>query len=519
MKLKDCIKTMLLSGLLLAGATSCTDWLDVKMEDRIMENKLYSENEGFLIALNGVYLKLNDLYTSDLSAGILDVMAQYYNVTANDDHVYKIYAAYKYDDEAFETKNGSIWGKMYEILANINTILLHCDEDGSALQGDYYPIVKGEALALRAMLHFDLLRLYGPVYNPSSALTECIPYQSDASRNINPLLQAKEVLGKVIDDLEKAAVLLKEKDPIITDGVGVVVPDDNGISHYDFSYRQLRLNYYAVQALRARAYLWEGNKTRAYQIAKNEILDKVKVENAEIFPWTTLEAYDKEGKEDYMFSSEVFFALYNSKRMEMFSQLFANFLNPRSMRLTFKGEGLTGDSKVATLYDDDNDWRRKMWNVSEPSEQEQANAEEKGEIASNSLYLLKYQDFKKDAPYNGSEIYRYMVPLIRLSEIYLIAAECSSDPQETRCYINEIRRHRECQDLVGDDSQLSDAITKEFAKEVIGEGQLFFYYKRLAKEELIAGTSADGTYSMVLSNYVWPLPKVETDKRITISNK
>ena len=212
MKIKDSIKIMLLSGLLLAGATSCNNWLDVKMEDRIMENKLYSTNAGFLIALNGVYLKLNDLYSTDLTSGIVDVMAQYYNVTANDNHAYKIYAAYNYADAAFESKNGSIWGSMYEVLANINIILEHCDEDNSALNSEYYPIVKGEALALRAMLHFDLLRLYGPVYNDASASTVCIPYQADASRDVHPLLPAKEVLEKVMEDLENAATLLKEGD-------------------------------------------------------------------------------------------------------------------------------------------------------------------------------------------------------------------------------------------------------------------------------------------------------------------
>ncbi len=519
MKIKDNIKIMLLSGLLLAGATSCNNWLEVKMEDRIMENKLYSTNAGFLIALNGVYLKLNDLYSADLTCGILDVMAQYYNVTANDNHAYKIYAAYNYDDATFENKNGSIWGSMYEVLANINIILEHCDETDSALSGDYYPIVKGEALALRAMLHFDLLRLYGPVYNEASASTECIPYQADASRDIHPLLPAGEVLVKVIKDLENAADLLKEGDPILEKGVGLIVPEDNGISNYDFSFRQLRLNYFAVQALLARAYLWRGDKAEAYRIAKTEIIDKIMKENAEIFSWTSLENYEKEGKEDYMFSSEVFFAIYNSERTKIYNQLFSSSLNPGSSRLTFKGEGVSGDSKVATLYDDDNDWRKKMWGVAEPSEQEQKDAAENGEIAPNSLYLNKYKDFDRNASYDGSEIYRYMIPLIRMSEIWLIAAECTSDPEEARGYINEIRRHRDCQDVAADDNQLPDVVTKEFAKEMIGEGQLFFYYKRLAKEELIAGTSSDGIFPMTLANYVWPLPKIETDKRVTILNK
>lgn len=519
MKLKENIKIMLISAPLFMGLMSCSNWLDVNMEDRIMENTLYAENSGYLIALNGVYLKLNDLYSTHLTTGVMDVMAQYYNVTANTDHAYKIYANYNYEDVAFETRNGTIWGGMYEALANVNVILEHCNESNSALKKEYYPIVKGEALALRAMLHFDLLRLYGPVYDEASASTLCIPYQSDASRDIHPLLPAREVLEKVIADLEEAAALLKEGDPVIKDGVGITVPENDGVSNYDFSFRQLRLNYYAVQALLARAYLWGGNKAEAYRIAKNEIIDKVTVEGSEIFPWTTLESYSAAGKEDYMFSSEVFFAIYNSNRTTIYSNLFTRALNPGSSRLTFIGAGLSGDSKIATFYDDENDWRRKMWNVAEPSDQEIKDAADKGETASASLYLEKYKDFDNTASFDGSEIYRYMVPLIRLSEVYLIAAECTGDADEAWGYINEIRAHRECMDIGGDASQLSDAILKEFAREMIGEGQLFFYYKRLAKRELISGTSISEPYLMLLSNYVWPLPKVETDKRVTISNQ
>ena len=88
MKLKNKIKTILCASLLMTSATSCSDWLDVKMEDSIMENMLFSNNEGYQTALNGIYLNMISLYVDDLSAGKLDVMAQYYNVTENHDHAY-----------------------------------------------------------------------------------------------------------------------------------------------------------------------------------------------------------------------------------------------------------------------------------------------------------------------------------------------------------------------------------------------------------------------------------------------
>ena len=269
MNLKNKIKTFCCAGLLIASTTSCADWLDVKMEDQIMDNMLYSEESGFKIALNGAYLDMINLYGSDLSAGKIDIMAQYYNVTENYNHTYKIYPGYKFDDGEYESFRDNVWTKAYRLIANLNVLLEHCDEEGSALSPTLYPIVKGEALALRAMIHLDMLRLFGPVYNDATASEKCIPYQLSSSKDIQPLLPASEVLENVIKDLKDASDLLKDSDPIITDGIRNSLQNDNGLDNDFLNYRQLRLNYYATQALLARAYAWKGDKTEAYNIAKN----------------------------------------------------------------------------------------------------------------------------------------------------------------------------------------------------------------------------------------------------------
>jgi len=38
---------------------SCSDWLEVEMEDKIMEPVLFSNYAGYVSAINGVYLSLN----------------------------------------------------------------------------------------------------------------------------------------------------------------------------------------------------------------------------------------------------------------------------------------------------------------------------------------------------------------------------------------------------------------------------------------------------------------------------
>ena len=55
--------------------------------------------------------------------------------------------------------------------------------------------------------------------------------------------------------------------------------------------------------------------------------------------------------------------------------------------------------------------------------------------ANSSLYFLKYADAGREAELDGTETYLYMIPLIRLSEAYLIAAECAATPEEALEYL------------------------------------------------------------------------------------
>lgn len=507
MKYKNIIKCLLVAGTFTTSVSSCSDWLQVDMEDSILENKLFSTNEGFLTALNGIYSSINSTscYGGALSMQFVDIMAQYYNVPSGSSHTYSYMGYFDFTSTNFDNASYNVWNSMYSLIANVNLLLENCDEPGAAILPKYYPLVKGEALALRGMMHFDLLRLYGPIYSSETASTECLPYQATSKRDVQPLLTAEDFLGKVIKDLEDAADLLKDVDPIITEGVKDGVVSDDGLESYDMSYRQLRLNYYAVKALLARAYLWKGDKAKTYDIVKNEILDKSESETLNVFPWMSradVQTTIDKSRPDMLFSKEVFFALYNIKRKSLYDAYFSPSVNANS-RLYFVGSAeASADSKLKTFYDDENDIRKKMWNF------------EQGETSGdNSICFVKYQDFSVQEESADTLTYRYMIPLIRKSEVYLMAAECTDDIVEAGNYINSIRLNRGAASIEVTAENKQELITKEFAREMVGEGQLFFYYKRLGMEKLISGTSASGTYSMTLSNYVLPLPTKESDLR------
>ncbi len=515
MKIKHLAKTICVCLIFSLGMSSCAKWLEVEMEDQVMEKNLFKNYEGYLTALNGVYLTMNSLYGKNLSTGAIDVMAQYYNVTENNNHTMKLYAGYKYQDAAFESFNDAVWSKAYNLLAHVNAILEHCTDD-APLTPQQLGVIRGECYALRAFLHFDLLRLYGPIYSEDPTAIS-IPYQGSSKRVITPILPANEVLDYIIADLKKAESNLKDHDPILTKGVGNVAVEDNGVSSYDMMFRQLRMNYYAVQLMLARAYHWKGDRATAYDIAVNKIIKPCQNENLKLFEWTKKDKAEALGKPDRIFSSEVIFSLYHSKRTEeMFESTFSSKLAMTS-RLTFIGENVAGNSKVANFYDDEGDLRKKMWTVIEPTAAELKNAAETGTEAKTTLAFAKYSDFNNDATLDGTETYRYMIPLMRISEAYLIAAETCPNAEEAVGYINAIRKQRECRDITVEED-FDKALTYEMAREVIGEGQLFFFYKRRGAEKLIPGTKLEGDYEMIKGNYTLPIPKSETDKRANVKN-
>ena len=306
------IKSGLLA-LLLIATTSCESWIDVEPTDRLSEDKVFSTQKGFLQSLNGVYAEMNNsnVYGGNLSVGVIDVMAQYYD--GGTDNGYAYYYPAKYDYTATSLKNtfSNIWSKMYNLITSVNIIIEKCDQT-DVLSAQYQKIVKGEALALRAMLHLDLLRLFGPIMS-ENATEQAIPYMTKSDQNIQDILTADVVIGKIINDLNQASDLLKDSDPIITDGVMHTPTDEDNL---DFCYRQYRLNYYAVQALLARANLWKGDKDTALQIAKDVI-----AEVGSIFPFTSKNTATG-NKPDRMFSSEVMFSLYNTNRINVYRKYF-----------------------------------------------------------------------------------------------------------------------------------------------------------------------------------------------------
>jgi hypothetical protein len=469
---------------------SCNKWVDVKPTDRIGEDQLFATKEGYIKAINGVYSELANraLYGQEMTAGTIDAMSGNY-YTPSTSHVYFERTTFVYTAALTKATFDNVWRKAYELIANCNVIIEKCGNAPSdALPEPYYGIVKGEALALRALLHLDMLRLFGPIYSETNKLKPAIPYMSTAGFDVVPISNSEQVMQKITEDLKSALSLLETTDPIRTEGVRNL---NNFAGRNDLFYRQYRLNYYAAKALLARAYLWQGDKVNAL-IQAEALLSEVQAPGKIVFPYVTAASATSGDKPDMVFSTEVMFAVYDINRIQMYNNLFNVNLTVTS-KLSFTGQDVTA-TRVNGLYDDANDYRRRPWQSLSSG-------------TFTALTNLKYLDVV-DAP--G----RYMIPLIRLSEVLLIAAECHPDLAQGIIYLNKVRTSRNSFSLnPADNTALKTAISNEFRKETMGEGQQFFFYKRNSQATIPNHAALTGTKTMVLNNYVVPLPDSEISQR------
>lgn len=470
----------------LMATTSCKEWLKVDSEDRIMEDALYTSESGFFTALNGIYIDLlsSSLYGQTLTTSTFDVLAQYYDTSKPlNTHTYVNLA--NYDSQKMRDAVKETWTKGYALIANLNALLEHCETDRDVLSDKSWHLIKGETTALRALLHFDLFRIFGPIYKyePGKA---CIPYMDDTEREVKPLLTASEIVEHITEDLKTAEELLADVDPVITEGK-LATEDEQGDNR--FRYRNERLNYFAVQALLARVYLYAGDETNAKAYA-----DKVIEGASGFFPFATREQINGQATagaagtsvEDRIMSPEVLFGLYHSKRTtDVYDKLFSYKLETKNvLKMT--------DSGVNQLYEDEGDLRRCQWQTQRDTE---------GNVGQ---FFVKYGDVTD----NGYD-FANLMPILRMSEVYLIKAECDKDYR----VLNQIRKARNVPQLrsnIGLNSYIED----EYIREFIGEGQLFWYYKRKGVTSIprLYNPSLDDV-TMQLSTYTFDLPDSEQQLR------
>ncbi|MBQ9363926.1 MAG: RagB/SusD family nutrient uptake outer membrane protein [Bacteroidaceae bacterium] len=469
--------TILISASLLLA--SCNKWLDVQPRSQVEDTELFETESGFKEALAGVYSSMvsSKTYSKELTYGFLGVLGQewdFYYAAQYDDA-----AAYKYDASFPTSSIRNIWANSYSGIANVNNLIAHIDDNLSLFSKDNHDVIKGEAFALRAFLHFDLLRCFGVSYavNPNQP---AIPYSTALSYRVFPQLTVHEVAEAVVQDLLAAEALLLKADPIVT-GREIEENTDNGYLYN----RQLHLNYYAVKALQARVYMWMGEYGKALEAA-NVVIASDK------FPWATVA--NLQAGYDRSLATEHLFALNNlTLKADVADEFFSD-----DSQYSF---AVTRDRLLGYFDNATQDYRYTFLFKSGSA------------THANNRYLMKY-----DEPGGNNTYYKYKMPLIRIAEMFLIKSEVEyrqGDNDAAKATLNRLRVARNLPAISDFPTDFELELIHEYRRELLGEGQLFFLYKRLNRQTILFA-DVDAVAEKV---YTFPLPITETESAQREDNK
>lgn len=452
----------------LSPLVSCSDWLDVTPNTDVPAKELFTTETGFTSALAGLYISMTDenTYGKNLSFGLVEQLAQMYDKLP--DGTTDRNSVYIYSQEtsgAYNTKGvlANTWGAQYNIIANANNLLKWWDINGEAVIADTITrrMIRGEALALRAFLHFDLLRGWGPVnYAGDESVREmkCIPYRTVADHSKQPLLPASEVVANIISDLNEARECLEyEKNLDLSDRI---------------EGRHLRFNYHAVNAMLARVYNYAGDRENAAMHAR------MVIEQCGL-------SLESGNDNDPILSTEVICGLNMHELEDNLSEYFAV---GEKMATKYYLDITTLNAIFESVGSESEDMRAKSAAFHRNNEQQKA-------------ISLKYVEND-----NG------IIPLIRLPEMHYIVCEATEENDEAADNVNLVRNKRgisKAKDVACDTEELRiAALAKEYGKEFYGEGQYFWFLKT---HGIVGALAHCPEVTLAHENFIFPLPDAELE--------
>lgn len=429
---------ILLTVLCVALLASCEDFLNVTPSNYAAAETSITNATDAKVAINGLMRKMtsssyygrNFVIYGDAKGGDLAVRSQgrgldYY---------------YSFNHSATTGSGSGFWTQIYHNILQANNIIMNIEkieeaDNGTTALSEY----KGQALTARALMYFDLVRLYGKPYNMDKASYGVPLILEPLDASDQPTRESVEVVyTQIMKDLTDAAPLLSKS---VLKGF---------------------LNYYANMALQAKVNLFMDKYAEALAAAEEVILsDKY-----------TLYANDEwVSSWSSEFGSESIFelAIYPAE-----ADLGSASLGYYLLRL-YKLSGASGwfmasDYFLARLGEDLTDVR---WGVMDYDETSS------GRFGSS----LKYTgvDLKGDKGTSASAV---NIKVIRLSEIYLLAAEAAlklpaPDKTKAATYLNDIRKRAPALAPATDVTINMDMVVDERSKELFAEGHRFFDLIRL----------------------------------------
>ncbi len=474
--------------MLVVFMSSCTSWLDVMPKDIVDEEDLLKSYLGYRNALNGVYKQMGStgMYGKELSWGFVDVLAQsYYGGTGYIGQYNDYYEVmdFKYTGDKVKAYIETIWTQTYNAIANCNNIIERIQTADTSMfpLGMYEKnLILGEAIGLRAFLHFDMLRLFAPA--PVADDNKLyIPYFDKFPSYGENNCTVTEMLDYITADLKVAKDLVASYDTLTPenalrltkDGGNFILTGNYNPDDVFYAFRGYRMNYPAIVSIMARVYNYAGKHDEAFA-AVNEVLNLRTMYGSEYFHFTP----DADVSADRKMRMDLIFAVASKKLLD-------NYL-PYS---TQSGGG-SGDARLVlkdwyTLFDDAADYRKTKLSVA---------------VNGSSRYFMSNRNIQINTEEND------VCPLIRLSELYYILAEYYMSKEnwtEATNQLDIVRGGRNCTKgrlSIGDKESFKAELLKEVQREFATEGQRFFFYKKFNEKY---------STKMTQDDFVLPLPESE----------
>lgn len=478
------MKKIYLNILCLAGAllllSGCKEFLDVNPKGEVFDGDMFTSAEGYEDALYGVYSELaSDQY---LYAGyfhwIPEACSQ--NVTCLGDYKLGNMALGDWYTIGPESVRESVWSDAYEVINHINNIISHAEEGGFG-EFEHSGLYAGEAYALRALVHFELARLFAAPFRASdSEKAEAIPYVTKYSFDITPFSSVDETFDKILTDLKKAESLMAADESLLA------AKKDNVATGFT-SCRITHLNLYAVQALIARVYWTTGD-----------------LKNAALYAGKVIES----GK--FSFRSHGAFVQPDNGTLDLNETIFGLYSESYQTANATK-YGLSGTS--TTSFELADDWKNLYENGSSSTRTDyRLNAW--FDDGDGKLTKLVNSTFFENgsSSYSGNSILG--VNVLRLPEMYFIMAEANldSDPSGAEKWFDAVIVSRGLDALgVSGLTLTKDLLFQERRKEYYGEGFTWHDMKRLGKD--ITTTGGAVLSGSLTSTYVVPIPDSEYEGR------
>lgn len=454
--MKKLLYSLSFIALTVAMTTSCNSFLDQSPSTELPTDGAIVNIGDAKTALNGVYdaFQGNNANTSYYGAQMIyrpDVcgdMMQPGGVGKR--------SSGNYEMDYTGPASPNIWNVPYDAIRRCNNLIVAIDA-GKVADGAAEDVsnIKGQALTLRALAHFDLARNYGKPYTADNGASLGVPIV------LTPLLPADkparstvvQVYTQVIADLTAAIPMLKT---------------DKSTGY---------INQAAAKALLARVYLYQGENQKAFDLA----VDVITTGGYRL--WTNEEyatVWDSDG------TAEVMFELVNFDSNDWVDREAIGYL----MQEVGYGDIILSKKAVNYFNSHPTDVRGQLRIASTIK----TNIDKFG---AEKVWLMKYPGRKgfNDVRVNN-------VPLLRLSETYLIAAEAAvklGNQVDADKYLNAIvkRAMPEAADVVATLTTVLD----QRAIELVGEGHRFF---DLMRNNLTSDRSGENRW-----NYLFPNPLSE----------